>query len=101
MVVILAQRFICQKIGEVCLLQMKWSYMSGLFFKQESEPTSLLQFLEYLYAPLLMRITIPTQVYAPAFCTSFPKFLDPKYKRETREKILTSSVFRTLFCLLI
>ena len=58
----------------------------GRFYKNEWEPTSLLQYLQYVYGPLLLRISIPNEVFPPTFSISFPKFNHPKYRKESRAK---------------
>jgi hypothetical protein len=55
--------------------------------KEGWEPTSLLQYLQFIYAPLLMRISIPDEVFPPTHSISFVKFLHPKYPKEERKKV--------------
>jgi hypothetical protein len=66
--------------------------------KDKKEPTSLLQFLQYAYGPLLMRILIPDKIYPPTFSITFPKFKNPKYGKEIRAK---SSKKKGMFCIII
>jgi hypothetical protein len=59
---------------------------SGLVTKQRSEPHSLLEFLEYLYAPLLLRVSLPEELYPPTHAITFPKFYHAKYTTEIRNR---------------
>jgi hypothetical protein len=57
-----------------------------LTIKQSSEPTSLLEYLQFVYGSLFLRVTRPAEVNPPIFSISFPKFLNPKFYRESRKK---------------
>jgi hypothetical protein len=52
--------------------------------KRGDEPTSLLEFLEYVYGPLLLRALLPDSLYPPTYSITFPSFHAAKYTREMR-----------------
>jgi hypothetical protein len=51
-----------------------------------TEPTALFQYFQLVYGPLLLRITKPFDLYPPTFSLTFPKFVHPKYFKETRDR---------------
>lgn len=60
---------------------------SGNFFRtSQKEPISQLQIFELIYGPLVLRIFGAPMVVRPTYSLTFPRFEQPKFPRETRQK---------------